>query len=175
MIHAEMEKAINEQINAELYSAYLYLSMSAYFQSQNLPGFANWMRVQFQEETLHALKFYDYLNERGGRVKLAAIDAPAQEWPSTLAVFEETLAHERKVTALINKLVDLSLKLSDHATNIMLQWFVTEQVEEEATAEQVLLELKMIEGNSSALFLMNRELGARVFTPPPATKGNTNC
>jgi ferritin len=168
MINPEMEKAINEQINAELFSAYLYLSMSAYFQSQNLPGFANWMRIQFQEETLHATKFFDYLNERGGRVVLAAIDAPAKEWPSTVAAFEETLAHERKVTALINKLVDLSLKLSDHATNSMLQWFVTEQVEEESTAETILLELKMIEGNSSALFLMNRELGARVFTPPPA-------
>jgi ferritin len=167
MISAEMEQAINEQINAELYSAYLYLSMSAYFAAQNLPGFASWMHVQFQEETLHGLKFYDYLNARGGRVTLQAIEAPAKEWTSPVAVFEETLAHERKVTALINKLVDLSLKLSDHATNSMLQWFVTEQVEEESTAETILLELKMIEGDSSALFLMNRELGTRVFTPPP--------
>lgn len=170
MIDSRMEAAINDQINAELFSAYLYLSMSAYFQSVNLQGFANWMRVQFQEETLHAMKFYDYVHERGGRVVLQAIAQPDKEWPSTLAVFEETLAHERKVTSLIHKLVDLSLSISDHATHSMLQWFVSEQVEEEATAETVLMELKMIEGNTSALFLMNRELGARVFTPPPAAQ-----
>lgn len=168
MIDAKMEAAINDQINAELYSAYLYLSMAAYFQNENLQGFANWMRVQFQEEMFHALKFFDFLIERGGRAELAAIAAPPKEFASAVAAFEDTLAHERVVTERIHKLVDLALSLSDHATNATLQWFVNEQVEEEATAEQILRELKMIEGNSSALFLMNRELGARVYTPPAA-------
>jgi ferritin len=168
MIDPKMEAAINAQINAEMYSAYLYLSMAAYFQSVNLPGFASWMRVQYQEETFHAMKFFDYLMERGGRAELTAIAAPAKEFASPVAIFEETLAHERVVTGLIHKLADLAQSLGDHATSFMLQWFINEQVEEEATAEQVLMELKMIEGNSSAMFLMNRELGARVFTPPAA-------
>lgn len=166
MIDAKMEAAINDQINAELYSAYLYLSMAAYFQSVNLPGFANWMRIQFQEEMFHGLKFFDYLIERGGRAELAVIAAPPKEFASAVAAFEDTLAHERVVTSRIHKLVDLALSLGDHATNATLQWFVNEQVEEESTAEQILMELKMIEGNSSAMFLMNRELGARVYTPP---------
>jgi ferritin len=170
VIDGKMEKAINEQINAELYSAYLYLAMAAYFESANLPGFANWMRVQFQEELAHAMKFYDHMIERNGRVELKAISAPAKSWKGVVPVFEETLAHEREVTALIHKLVDLALKLGDHATNAMLQWFVNEQVEEESTAERILEELKMIADNSSAMFMMNRELAARVFTPPPAAQ-----
>lgn len=168
MIDKKMEEAINAQVNAELYSAYLYLSMAAYFQSVNLPGFASWMRVQFQEEQFHAMKFFDYLIERGGRAELLAIAAPPKDFASAVEVFEDTLGHEREVTARIHKLADLAISLNDHATTSMLQWFINEQVEEEATAEQVLLELKMIEGNSSAMFLMNRELGARVYTPPAA-------
>jgi len=169
MIANKVEKAINDQICAELYSAYLCLAMSAYFQAANLQGFANWMRVQYQEETLHALKFYDYLVERGGRVKLQPIAEPPLKWASPLAVFEESYAHERKVTALINKIADLAIAEGDHATGAMLQWFVTEQVEEEASAEKIVEELKLIGDNSGALFMLDRELRARVFTPPPAS------
>jgi len=169
MIANKVQKAINDQINAELYSAYLYLAMSAYFQSVNLQGFANWMRVQYQEETLHALKFYDYLVERSGRVMLQPIAPPPPKWASPLAVFEESYAHERKVTALINKIADLAIAEGDHATVAMLQWFVTEQVEEEASAEKIVEELKRIGDNSGALFMLDRELLTRVFTPPPAT------
>ncbi len=166
MIDAKMEKAINDQIVAEMYSAYLYLSMSAYFEGQGLSGLATWMRVQFQEEQMHALKMFDYVGERGGHVRLGAIDAPPAEWKSPLEVFERTLAHEQLVTGLINKLVDLSHQLSDHATDNFLRWFVTEQVEEEATADSIRLQLKRVGDNGQGLLMLDRELGARVFTPP---------
>ena len=166
MINEKMQDAINEQINAEMYSAYLYLSMSAYFESEGLSGFANWMRVQYDEEVFHAMKFFNYVAERGGRVTLKAIDAPQAEWKSVIDVFENTLEHERHVTSLINNLVDLSIELKDHATNQMLQWFVEEQVEEESTAETILDELKLIGEAKSGLFMMNRELAQRTFSPP---------
>ena len=168
MISAKVEQAINDQINAELYSSYLYLAMSAYFHGLNLEGFANWMRVQYQEETFHGLKLYDYLAERGGKIHLQPIAEPPAEWKSMIAVFEETLEHERKVTGLINNLTDLAIAERDHATATMLQWYVNEQVEEEATAERLLVELKRIGDNQSALFMMDRELAARVYTPPAA-------
>jgi ferritin len=170
MISDKMEKAINDQINAELYSSYLYLSMSAYFHTHNLEGFANWMRIQYQEETFHALKFFDYLAERGGKPELTQIAAPPKDFKSIVEIFEMTLEHERKVTGLIHKLVDLAISKSDHATNSMLQWYVNEQVEEEASAEKLLGELKRIGDNSSALFMLDREMSARVFTPPVAAK-----
>ncbi|MDD3890622.1 MAG: ferritin [Syntrophomonadaceae bacterium] len=169
MIKTEIQDAINEQINAELYSAYLYASMGAFFESQNLKGFANWMNVQYQEEVAHATRMYNYLNERGGRVILKAIDAPPTEWNSPVNVFEEVYKHEQKVTELINNLVDLSMGLKDHATYNFLQWFVAEQVEEEASADEILQQLKLLADNTGALFMIDRELGQRVFVDPNAT------
>lgn len=169
MIDQRMQEALNKQLNAELYSAYLYLSMSAHFQSLNLAGFANWMRVQAQEELAHALKFYDYVNERGGRVVLQPVEAPPAAWDSPLAVFEHVYQHEQKVTGMINKLVDLAVEARDHATNNFLQWFVSEQVEEEASANEVVQKLKLAGDAASALFMIDRELAQRVFVPPAAT------
>ena len=170
MIGKKMEAALNDQINAELYSAYLYLSMAAYFESVNLSGFAAWMRAQIQEEVMHAMKMYDYVNERGGRVILTAIDEPPAEWKSPLAAFQAAYKHEQLVTGRINGLVDLAIKEKDHAANTFLQWFVNEQVEEETSADAVVQQLKMAEGAPGALFMIDRELGQRVFTPP-ATEG----
>jgi len=165
-----MEKALNEQVNAEMYSAYLYLSMESYFKSLNLNGFAKWMRVQTQEEIMHAMKIYDFINERSGRVLLKSIEGPPTKWDSPLAVFEAVLAHEQKVTGLINNLVDLAIQEKDHATNSFLQWFVNEQVEEESSADDNVKQLKMMENAPGGMFMLDRELGHRVFTPP-ATEG----
>lgn len=170
MLNKRMEKAINSQINAEIYSSYLYLSMSAYFESSSLSGFASWMRSQAQEEMVHAMKFYDYVNERGGRVILSPIEAPPSEWESPVAVFDATYRHEQKVTGLINDLVDLAIEEKDHATNNLLQWFVSEQVEEEASASAVLNKAKLTGDAPGGLFMLDRELGARLFTIP-ATAG----
>ena len=168
MLKEKMLAAFNKQINAEMYSAYLYLSMEAYFQSINLTGFANWMRTQTQEEMMHAMKFYDFVFERGGKVTLEAIDKPPFSWDSPLAAFKEVLKHEQHVTSLINDLVDLAIKEKDHASNIFLQWFVTEQVEEEASADAVIQRLKLAKDNASGLFMIDAELGQRVFTMPAA-------
>jgi ferritin len=167
VISEKMEKAINRQLNRELYSAYLYLSMAAYFDSINLKGFANWMRIQAQEEVTHAMKFYNYLFERGGRAIMQEIEAPPSKWKSPLAVFEHTYEHEQKVTGLINDLVNMSVSEKDHATYNFLQWFVAEQVEEESSAGEVVQKLKLV-GDGGGLFMLDRELGQRVFTPPPA-------
>lgn len=166
MINEKVEKTINEQINWELYSGYFYLSMSTYFETIGLPGFANWMRVQAKEEQFHAMKFFDYIIERGGKVILKAIDAPPNEWESPLDVFEKTYEHEQKVTSLINDLVDLALSEKDHASYNMLQWFVDEQVEEEATASDIVGKLKLIGNGTSALFMLDQEFAKKVFTPP---------
>lgn len=168
MLKKKIQDAINAQINAELYSAYLYLSMAAYFESVNLKGFANWMRVQDQEERFHAMKFYNYVIERGGKVLLTAIDSPETAWKSPLAAFTAAYEHELKVTAMINGLVDLAIKESDHATASFLQWYVNEQVEEEANVDGVVQQLKLGGDNSSALFMIDKELAARVYTPPAA-------
>jgi ferritin len=170
MISKKMEKALNEQVNAELFSAYLYLSMEAYFKSLNLNGFANWMRVQTQEEVSHAMKIYDFIDERGGRIVLKAIGGPDTQWDSPLAAFEAVYEHEQKVTGLINSLVNLAIEEKDHATNTFLQWFVNEQVEEESSADQMVRQLKMIDTSPGGMFMLDRELGQRVFTPP-ATEG----
>jgi ferritin len=161
-----MESALNRQINAELYSAYLYLSMNAYFQSVNLQGFANWMRIQAMEEMSHADKFYRYLTDRGGRVTLEAVAKPPAQWEDPVAVFEEVFRHEQKVTSLINALVDLAIKEKDHATNAMLQWFVNEQVEEEASADTIVHQLKLIGDNGHGILMLDRELNKRVFAFP---------
>ncbi|MEA2083721.1 MAG: ferritin [Thermodesulfobacteriota bacterium] len=168
MLNKKIQEAINSQINAEIYSSYLYLSMSAYFESISLSGFANWMRAQAQEEMVHAMKFYDYVNERGGRVILGPIEAPPSEWESPVAVFDATYQHEQKVTGLINDLVDLAIEEKDHATNNFLQWFVSEQVEEEASASAVLNKAKLTGDAPGGLFMLDQELGARVFTMPAA-------
>ncbi|MCL2340380.1 MAG: ferritin [Proteobacteria bacterium] len=171
MLKKKILKALNDHINAEMYSSYFYLAMEAYFQSISLKGCAAWMRVQVQEELMHAMRFYDFVNERGGKVTLDAIAKPETAWTSPLAVFEAVLKHEGHVTGLINDLVDLAINEKDHATNNFLQWFVSEQVEEEASAAEIVEKLKLIKNDTSGLFMMDAELGKRVFTmPPPAAK-----
>jgi len=162
MISAKMLKTLNKHLNEEMFSSYLYLSMSAYFETKNLKGFANWMRLQSQEEYMHAMKFYSYIIQVGGNVTLAQINAPKTSWKNHMEVFKETLEHEKYITELINKLVDLAIQEKDHATNNFLQWFVNEQVEEVATAEDIVNKLEMISDNKNGLFLIDRELGARV-------------
>jgi ferritin len=156
-----MQEALNKHVNAELYSSYLYLSMSAYFQSVNLAGFAHWMRIQAREELAHALKFYDHIVERGGTVTLQPVEAPASRWDSALAVFEEAYRHEQKVTGLINQLVDDAVQTRDHATHNFLQWFVAEQVEEEAAADAIVQKLKLVGSAPGGLFMIDHELGER--------------
>jgi len=161
MIGKPMQDAMNEQINKELYSSYLYLSMAAYFEDKNLSGFANWMRVQADEEREHAMKFYDFILERGGRVSLKAIDAPKTDWTSSLEVAEEVAAHEAKVTASIYALYELALKEKDYPTQVMLQWFISEQVEEEKNAAEIVANLKLIEERGTAVFVLDKQLGKR--------------
>ena len=168
MLSKKVLAALNKQINAEIYSSYLYLSMAAYTKSLGLDGFENWFKVQAQEELVHAMKFFDYVNERGGRVTLAAIDGPPVSWKSPRGVLEATLKHEQHVTALINALVDLALSESDHATSNTLQWFVAEQVEEEASADAIRQKLALVGDKGNALYMIDRELATRVFTPPAA-------
>ena len=171
MISEKLQDALNNQITAELYSSYLYLSMVAYFESINLTGAAQWMRCQAQEEVLHAMKFFDFIHERGGTVTLGAIDAPPVVWDSALAAFQNAYEHEQKVTGMINNLVDMALDERDHATNNFLQWFVAEQVEEEATADDVVQKIKLAGDKGGGLFMIDRELGSRVFTLPTSTEG----
>ncbi|MBU0467417.1 MAG: ferritin [Nanoarchaeota archaeon] len=161
MIKDKVAKAINKQINAELYSSYLYLSMSAHFASVNFMGFSNWMKIQSQEERVHAMKFYEYLIERGGRVVLSAIDAPKTDWKSHLAAFEEVYAHELKVTSLINDLLKVAKAEEDSATAVELHWFINEQVEEEANALAIVEKLKLIKDSTNGLFMLDHELGER--------------
>ncbi|MHB0913549.1 MAG: ferritin [Armatimonadota bacterium] len=171
MLSKKMEDALNAQINAELYSGYLYLSMSAYYQSKNLPGFANWMYVQMQEEQAHAQILYNHVVDRGGRVKLSAIDGPPTEWKSPAQPFVDAYAHEQKVTGLINNLVNLANEEKDHASRSMLQWFVDEQVEEEKNASGIAQQLEFIGDNPYAVLMLDKELAARVFTPPVILTG----
>jgi ferritin len=166
MMNEKLQAAMNKQINAETYSAYLYLSMSAYFETLSLPGLAQWMRCQAQEEMVHSMKFFDYIAERGGKIILEPIDGPPTEWGSPLKAFEDAYAHEQKVTGMINDLVDLAIQEKDHASNNMLQWFVAEQVEEEASADAVVQKLKLAGDQGGGMFMIDRELGTRVFAPP---------
>ncbi len=161
MLSEKMQDALNAQINAELYSSYLYLAMAAHFESQNLLGFANWMHKQSGEENTHGMKFYHYINSRRGRVLLSALEGPKTEWKSPLAVFQDSLKHEQKVTGLINKLMDLAISESDHATISFLKWFVDEQVEEEANVDAVIQDLKRIGDAPQGLFILDRELAGR--------------
>jgi ferritin len=161
MLKKTVQDAINEQINKELYSAYLYLAMAAYFDANNLPGFAHWMRTQYGEETQHALKFYHYVTERGGRVTLKGIDEPQAEWGSPLKAFEQTLEHEQFVTSLINKLYEVALDEKDYATQSLLKWYIDEQVEEEAHASNIVETLKMVGEKGNGLILLDRQLAQR--------------
>ncbi len=165
MLSDKMQEALNGQLVAELYSAYLYLSMGAYFDAEGLPGFANWMRVQAQEEVSHGMKFYGYVYERNGRVVLGPIDGPPTAWDSPRAAFEHVLAHERKVTGLIGGLVKLAVEEKDQATGYFLEWFVEEQEEEEESAAAV---LRKVEEAGAELSALDAELATRVFKPPAA-------
>lgn len=164
-IDKEMQDAINEQINAEIYSAYLYLSMSSWFEDQNLIGFSNWMRCQYLEESMHAMKLYNFVNERGGRVYLKPIAGPETDWDTFEGVFEQVAEHEAHVTKLINNLVTIAKKLNDYASESFLMWFVDEQVEEEATADELLTRLRMIKGDNNALYTLDTELKNRAPAP----------
>jgi ferritin len=169
MISEKMIDAINKQINAEMYSAYLYLSMSEFFKTTSFKGFATWMSIQTIEETIHADKFRLYLNDQNGKVVLTQIDAPPTEWTSPLAVFEAVLAHEKKVTALIHELMTLARMENDYASEFMLQWFITEQIEEEASAQDIVDRVKQIKDAPQAMFMLDEQLGAR---PMPTTKAD---
>jgi ferritin len=166
-----MEAAINSQINAEIFSSYLYYSMAAYFDSEGLKGFAHWMRVQALEEMSHAHKFIQYVADRGGRVLMTAIDAPQTDWESALEVVQEVYDHEVKVTGLINGLMDVAIELRDHASVSFLSWFIDEQVEEEATADEIVQKLKMVEKTNGGIFMLDREVDQRTFTLPPNLVG----
>ncbi len=156
-----MQQAISDQITAEFYSSYLYLAMSAWCETQNLKGFAGWMRMQSEEEKEHAFKLFDYLVNRGGSVMLGALEAPPGDFDSVQDVFEKTLAHEKEVTASIHKLNEMAMQEKDYATSTHLQWFITEQVEEEASAEEILNQIKMVEGRPGSLFYIDRHVGKR--------------
>ena len=161
MLDKEIEGALCDQVNAELASAYLYLGMAAYFMDENLRGFAHWMRVQAKEELGHAMKIYDFIHERSGSVALQPVAAPKGGWKSPKAVFEASYAHEQKVTGMINALVALVRSKKDYATEVFLQWFVNEQVEEEASALEILQQLKLIGEQPGPLFMLNEVLGKR--------------
>lgn len=161
MLNKTMQDAINDQINKEMYSSYLYLSMAAYFEDKNLPGFSHWMRIQEAEEREHAMKFYDFVLERGGKVILKSIEAPKSEWKSALEVAEEVAAHEAMVTASIYSLYELALKEKDYPTQMMLQWFIIEQVEEEKNAAEIVANLKLIEERGTAVLMLDHRLAKR--------------
>ncbi|MDE6394920.1 MAG: ferritin [Duncaniella sp.] len=166
MLNQKLQDALNEQINAELFSAYLYLSMAQHFEAEGLPGFANWFKVQFKEEQDHATIFMNYINQRGGRVMLKAIDAVPTSWASPMDAFKATLEHEQKVTSLINGLYALATEENDYATRDRLAWFVTEQVEEEDNCRVLIDKLRLIGDNGMGLYMLNTELAARTYTVP---------
>jgi len=166
MIKQILQDAINEQINKEIFSAYYYLSMVAYLESEDLPGFAQFFRIQVEEEKFHAMKLFDYVNERGGKVILKGINNPKTDFESPLQVFELAYKHEQYVTELINNLMDITIKENDHALRSFLQWFIDEQVEEEATMSKYVNQLERINGNGQGLIMLDRELAQRIFVPP---------
>ncbi|MBC8425057.1 ferritin [bacterium] len=170
MLNEKIQEALNDQIQAEFFSAYLYLSMASWSENNNFDGFGSWMRMQAQEEMFHAMKIYDYVNMTGGRVLLQAVDQPETAWADAGAMFEAALDHERHMTDNINKLVGLCMQQNDYATGGMLQWFVNEQVEEEATVDAILGKLKLMGGQGSGLFMLDQELGSRPAPTPPAAE-----
>ena len=167
MISKKLNEAINKQINEEMFSAYLYLSMAAYFESINLAGFSYWFKLQVREETLHGMKFYHHIIERGGTVELLAIGEPKKKWDSPLNAFEDALEHEEHITACINDLMDLAIEERDHAARNLLAWFVDEQVEEEATATEIVEKLKLVGNQGHMLLMLDKELSTRPAGPDP--------
>ena len=161
MLSKTIQDAINEQINKELYSSYLYLAMSAYCAEQNMSGFASWMSMQSREETTHGMKLYGYVHDRSGHVELEAIDKPHPKFKSPADMFKQVVEHEQKVSAMITKLYELAVKEKDYPTQIMLEWFITEQIEEEKTAGEILEQLKMVGDSPVSLIMMDRQLAAR--------------
>ena len=161
MIGKAMQDAMNEQINREMFSSYLYLSMAAYFEGKNLAGFAHWMRVQADEEREHAMKFYNFILDRGGKVALKAIAAPKTEWGSNLEIFQEAAGHEAQISASIHALYDLAMQEKDYPAHVMLQWFVSEQVEEEKNAGEIVASLKLIEERGTAVLMLDHRLAKR--------------
>jgi len=161
MISEKIVKALNDQINAEMYSHYIYLGMAAYFHDENLPGFGVWMEKQAAEEMSHAMKIYKHVIERGGRATLQKIDAPPVKWNSPLAAFENAYKHECEISSKINNIVDMAIAEKDHATNVFLHWFVDEQVEEEANALEIVNHIKMLGESKNGLFMLDHNLGKR--------------
>jgi ferritin len=168
MLNPKMKQAYNEQIQHELYSAYVYLGMAAYFESSNLPGFAHWMRIQVQEELFHASKLFDFVYERDADVELFAIDKPSIEYESPLAAFEAALAHERFISGKIHDLYALAMEEKDFASQPLLHWFIEEQVEEEASAKDIVDQLNLVAGSKMGFYMLDKQMAARVFTPPAA-------
>lgn len=166
MLSKKMEDALNGQINKEMFSAYLYLSMSSYAETSGLKGISTWFKVQYHEEMVHAMKFYEYINRQGGAVALKAIGEPEIDFKSPLTMFEKALEHERFITRSINELIDIAISEKDHASKAFLDWYVTEQVEEEQNALEIVQTLKMIGDNTAALYMYDKELGARLVTVP---------
>lgn len=166
MLSKKMEDAINAQINKEMFSAYLYLSMSSYAEISGLRGIATWFKVQYHEEMVHSMKFYEYIIRKGGTVSLKTIDEPARDFQSPQVLFEKALAHEEYITKCINDLVDLAIAEKDHASKGFLDWYVKEQIEEEQNATEIIQTLKMIGDNKAALYMYDKELGARILTVP---------
>lgn len=168
MISEKMQAELNEQVNKEFYSAYMYLAMSAYCNTIGLPGFAHWMRMQFEEESLHVTKMYDYILDQGGAVHLKAIEEPAKEYGTPVDIFQATLEHEQFVTGLIHKLMDLAIQERDYATQTFLQWYVTEQVEEESNVNDILAPLRMVGDDKGGLMMIDQQLAQRL-APAPLT------
>ncbi len=168
MLSSKVQEALNRQVNAELYSSYLYLSMVAHLEAKNFRGMAQWMRVQSGEETTHGMKIYDYILERGGGVTLTQIDAPKTSWASPVELFEDAYAHEQKVTAMINGLMDLVIAEKDHAGHDFLEWFVTEQVEEESNAQAIVEQLKLVGDSGVGVYMIDQQLGQRIPSAPAA-------
>ncbi|MBN2163466.1 MAG: ferritin [Pontiellaceae bacterium] len=170
MISKDMQKALNEQVNKEFYSAYLYLAMSAYCSTAGLPGFAHWMRLQYEEENLHVTKMYDYILDQGGEVDLKMIEEPPKEFGTPLEIFEKTLEHEQFITKSIHNLMGLAVDERDYATQAFLQWYVTEQVEEEANVQDVLNPLRMVGNDKGGLMMIDQKLGGRAVSAAPAAE-----
>ena len=162
MISDKIQKALNEQVNAEFYSAYMYLAMSSYCNTIGLPGFSHWMRMQYEEENMHVMKMYDYIQSQGGQVNLLAIEKPEREYGNPVKIFETTLEHEQLVTKLIHRLMDLAVEEKDYATQAFLQWYVTEQVEEESNVNDILAPLRMVGEDKGGLMMIDQQLAGRM-------------
>lgn len=175
MISKKMQDDFNKQINEEMYSSYLYLSMAAYFEAINLPGFSHWMRLQAQEEMFHAMKLFNHIVERGGEVELMAIKEPKGKWDSPLNVFEDTLQHEQYITGCIHKLMDAAIEAKDYAGQNVLKWFVDEQVEEEDNATDILEKLKRIGSNDALLLMQDLEMAKRAVGVNPYLKSTVEA